>query len=402
MLDESDHRHIGQRLDLFHQQEEAPGMVFWHPRGFTLYRLLEASLRRQMDRQGFREVRTPQVLRQEIWESSGHWQNFADDMFVLSHDEGMRSALKPVSCPGHLQIVARMAPSYRDLPLRICELGLCHRNEQSGALHGLFRLRQFTQDDGHILCSLDQIGAEVAAFVESLRSFYGAFGFREVSVGFSTRPAVRAGSDEVWDEAEAALREAAEGAGLAYEVQPGQGAFYGPKLEFVLRDRVGRSWQCGTIQLDLVLPERFGVHYTESSGARRRPAMLHRALVGSLERFLGVLLEQHRGALPAWLSPEQIVVTPVNAGEGAQAGHAEHAAIALRAAGLRVEVDARSETLARKIADAHTRAVPFVAVVGAREAARGSVSVRDRDGASRELPLAEAAASIAAMCEPPL
>jgi len=397
MLDENDHRNLGKRLDLFHLQEEAPGMVFWHPRGFALYRELEDAVRRQMAREGFREVRTPQILRQSIWEASGHWQSFSADMFVLSDDE-RASALKPVSCPGHLQIVERMAPSYRDLPLRLGELGLVHRNEASGTLHGLFRLRQFTQDDGHIFCEESQIGAEVARFCASLRRFYEALGFAEIAVGFSTRPPVRAGSDEIWDRAEAALRAAAQGAGLDYVEQPGQGAFYGPKLEFVLRDCLGRSWQCGTIQLDFVLPERFGVRYVDATGAKRPPVMLHRATLGSLERFLGVLLEHHAGALPAWLAPDQVVVAPVTE---AHRAYADRVLAALHASRVRAELDGRTETLARKIVDAHAAGVPFFIVVGAREAERVAVTIRDRHGARRELPLEAGVAELARACQPP-
>jgi threonyl-tRNA synthetase len=398
MLDEHDHRNLGQSLDLFHMQEEAPGMVFWHPRGYQIFRIVEEAVRRQMARQGFREVRTPQILRQSIWETSGHWQHFSADMFVFA-DEDRAAAAKPVSCPGHLQIVERLSPSYRDLPLRLGELGLVHRNEASGTLHGLFRLRQFTQDDGHIFCEEGQIEDEVAQFCGSLRSFYAAFGFADVAVGFSTRPALRAGSDATWDRAEAMLRAAADRAGLACVEQPGQGAFYGPKLEFVLQDRLGRAWQCGTIQLDLVLPERFGVRYVDASGARRPPAMLHRATLGSVERFLGILLEHHEGALPAWLAPDQAVVAPV---AEAHRAHAERVVAALRAASVRASLDARSETLARRVVDAHAGGVPFLLVVGGREVQRGAVTVRDRQGGQRELPLDAGVAEVARACAAPV
>jgi threonyl-tRNA synthetase len=398
MLDEHDHRNIGRRLDLFHLQEEAPGMVFWHPRGYQVFRLVEEAVRRQMAAQGFREVRTPQILRQSIWETSGHWQHFAADMFVFA-DEDRAAAAKPVSCPGHLQIVERLSPSYRDLPLRLGELGLVHRNEASGTLHGLFRLRQFTQDDGHIFCEEEQIEDEVARFCASLQGFYAAFGFADVAVGFSTRPPLRAGSDATWDRAEAMLRAAAERAGLAPVEQPGQGAFYGPKLEFVLRDRLDRAWQCGTIQLDLVLPERFGVRYVDASGARRPPAMLHRATLGSLERFLGIVLEHHEGALPPWLAPDQAVVAPVT---DAQRAYAERVVAALRAAGVRAAIDARGETLARKVLDAHAEGVPFFLVTGGREVDRGAITLRDRQGGRRELPLDAAVAELARACAPPI
>ncbi|AUX25246.1 threonyl-tRNA synthetase [Sorangium cellulosum] len=396
MLDDDDHRTLGQRLDLFHFQEEAPGMVFWHARGFTLYRVLEEAVRRQMMRDSYREVRTPQILRQAIWKASGHWDNFSSNMFRLSEEEHA-AAIKPVSCPGHMQIVARMAPSYRDLPLRIGEFGLVHRDEPSGTLHGLFRLRQFTQDDGHIFCTEEQVEPEVVRFASALRDFYAGFGFEDMVVGFSTRPAERAGSDAAWDRAEAALSAAARSAGLDCKEQPGEGAFYGPKLEFVLRDRLGRSWQCGTIQLDFVLPERFDITYVDASGARRRPAVLHRALLGSLERFLGVLLEQSRGALPPWLSPEQVVVVPV---AEAQRAYAEEVLLRLQQKGVRAILDAGDETLSRKIALAHAAAIPLVAVVGKREAERRAVALREREGGrQRELPLDEAVHEVARRCE---
>lgn len=396
MLDEHDHRALGQRLDLFHLQEEAPGMVFWHPRGLILYRLLEAHVRRRMEAEGYREVRTPQLFSQPLWERSGHWENYRENMFLVEDGE-RHLAVKPVSCPGHIELVQRMAPSYRDLPLRLGEFGLCHRSEPSGALHGLFRLRQFTQDDGHIFCLEDQVVEEVVRFVRSLRAFYASFGFSEVQVAFSSRPPVRAGEDSVWDKAEALLLAAAREAGLECLNQPGQGAFYGPKLEFILKDRLGREWQCGTLQLDLVLPERFNLHYVDASGARRRPVMLHRALLGSLERFIGILLEHHGGALPAWLAPEQVVVAPV--GEGALA-YAERLASRLREAGCRVRVDGRGESLSRKVAEAHEAGVPWLAVVGAREVEAGSVRLRQRGGQQKDAPWEQAVAELVAECRP--
>lgn len=396
MLDEHDHRALGQRLDLFHLQEEAPGMVFWHPRGLMLYRLLEEHVRQRMRDEGYREVRTPQLYAQPLWERSGHWENFRENMFCL--EEGDRHlALKPVSCPGHIQLVQRMAPSHRDLPLRLGEFGLVHRSERSGALHGLFRLRQFTQDDGHIFCAAEQVEDEVVRFVRSLKAFYAGFGFDDVQVAFSSRPEARAGDDAVWDQAEAWLQSAARQAGLSCVEQPGQGAFYGPKLEFVLQDRLGRAWQCGTIQLDLVLPERFDLHYAGPSGERLRPVMLHRALFGSLERFIGVLLEHHGGALPAWLAPEQVVVASV--GEGA-AAYAEALAARLRRAGCRARADVRDESLSKKVLGAHEDGVPFLAVVGGREVAAQGVRLRQRDGAQRDLPLDEAVAWLSAACQP--
>ncbi len=374
MLDENDHRSIGQRQDLFHFQEEAPGMVFWHPRGLALYRALEQAVRRQLEGDGYQEVRTPQVMRRAIWEASGHWQSFSSGMFRLAGDD-VPAALKPVSCPGHLELARRMAPSYRDLPLRFAEFGLVHRDEPSGVLHGLFRLRQFTQDDGHVLCEEGHVAGEVARFCESLQRFYAALGFDQLEVAFSTRPAERAGDDALWDRAERLLAEAAEAARLSPVVQPGEGAFYGPKLELSLRDRTGRRWQCGTIQLDLVLPGRFDVAYVDAKGERRRPVMLHRAMLGSLERFIGVLLEQHRGQLPAWLAPEQVVVAPVAA---AQRAFADEVAARLRAACVRVRVDGGEATLSRRVRDAHAQGVPLFVVVGARELASRTLAVRER------------------------
>jgi threonyl-tRNA synthetase len=397
MFDRDDHRALGPRLDLFHFQDEAPGMVFWHPRGFVLLRLLEEAIRRRLARDGYREVRTPQLLRRPIWEASGHWQHFREGMFVLDGAEP-ESALKPVSCPGHLQLFAQAAPSYRDLPLRLAELGLCHRNEPSGSLHGLFRLRQFTQDDGHIFCAEEDVGDEIVRFVAGLRAFYGDLGFAHLEAALSTRPALRAGSDEGWDRAEAALEAAARAAGLAPVIQPGEGAFYGPKLELALHDRRGRAWQCGTIQLDFVLPERFAVAYVDRDGARRRPVMLHRALLGSLERFLGVLLEEYRGALPPWLAPAQLLIVPLTREAAAEA---EALAAAARAAGLRAEVDAGGETLARKVVTAHERGVPWVAALGRRELGDGTVAVRERDGGQWSRPRAEALAELVARAAAP-
>ncbi len=397
MLDVHDHRSLGQRLDLFHLQEEAPGMVFWHPRGYQLYQLIEERVRRRMRHEGYLEVRTPQLLAQPLWEKSGHWDNFRQNMFALAEEGERHHALKPVNCPGHIQLVQRMGPSYRDLPLRLGEFGLVHRSEPSGSLHGLFRLRQFTQDDGHIFCAEEQLSDEVFAFCRSLHAFYAAFGFEHIQVAFSSRPAQRAGSDAVWDRAEALLSEAAARAGLDCRPQPGEGAFYGPKLEFVLKDRLGRDWQCGTIQLDLVLPERFDLSYVDASGQKRRPMMLHRAMLGSLERFIGILLEHHEGALPAWLAPRQVVVAPL--GEG-QVADAERFAARLRAADCRVAVDARAESLSRKIVDAHQDGVPWLVVVGRREVEKNAVSLRRRDGTQAALSQDDAVALLVAECQP--
>lgn len=395
MLAENDHREIGRRLDLFHFQEEAAGMVFWHPRGYRALRALEALIRRHAEADGFDEVRTPQLLRQPLWEASGHWQHFRQNMFLL---EGEAMAVKPVSCPGHLEILRRRAPSYRDLPLRYSELGLVHRNEPSGTLHGLFRLRQFTQDDGHVFCEESQIEGEVARFCGSLVRLYRALGFEQVEVSFASRPDDRAGSDEVWDRAEELLQQAAGRAGLKPTHVPKGGAFYGPKLEFSLPDRLGRSWQCGTIQLDLVLPERFDVEFMAASGARQRPLMLHRATLGSLERFLGIVLEQHEGRLPVWLAPDQVVVIPI---ERELHGYAREVEAELKGAGLRVVTELRDETLSRRIALAHEHGIPHVVVLGKREQAARSVSLREGER-RRALPLPEAKRLLADACAPPL
>ncbi len=370
-------------------------MVFWHPRGYRTLRALEQLIRRHAEADGFAEVRTPQLLRQPIWEASGHWQHFRAGMFVLDDDA---VALKPVSCPGHLEILRRRAPSYRDLPLRYSELGLVHRNEPSGTLHGLFRLRQFTQDDGHVFCEESQVEPEVARFCASLLALYAALGFEQVEVGFATRPDERAGSDAVWDRAEQLLQNAAARARLVPKLLPKAGAFYGPKLEFSLPDRLGRSWQCGTIQLDLVLPERFDVEYVDAGGGRRRPLMLHRATLGSLERFLGIVLEQHGGRLPTWLAPDQVAVLPVGV---AQHDYAHEVAEQLKRAGLRALCDTGDESLARRIALSHEQAVPFMCVVGQREQSARSVSLREGETQS-VLPLEQALQSLQARCAPPL
>ncbi|HVP61971.1 MAG TPA: threonine--tRNA ligase [Myxococcaceae bacterium] len=395
MLHDDDHRALGHRLGLFHLQEEAAGSVFWHPRGLQLLRALEEHIRRVVLRQGYREVRSPQVLAQPIWERSGHWTVFRQGMLVV---EGEGRALKPVSCPGHMELVRRMAPLASELPLRIAELGLVHRDEPSGALHGLFRLRQFSQDDGHVFCREDQVAGEVVLFVRSLRALYSALGFDQVQVAFSGRPPNRLGGDAVWDRAEALLAQAAGAAGLAWSQQPGEGAFYGPKLEFILRDRLGRAWQCGTIQVDLVLPERFELAFPDGAGERHRPVVLHRALLGSLERFLGILLEHHRGRLPAWLAPEQVVVASL---EGGGAGHARNACRILEQAGVRVRLDGRAAALSRKVADAHRLAVPYLVAAGPRDEAKGSVGVRDAIGARRDVQLDSLGAELGRLCAPP-
>lgn len=388
-MDEHDHRIIGNRLDLFHQQEEGPGMVFWHPNGVAIYRAIEDYIRSLMRKAGFREVRTPQLLARSLWEASGHWEKFGDAIFVFADGERV-FALKPMSCPGHIQIFNKKIRSFRDLPLRFCEFGDCHRYEASGALQGLMRTRAFTQDDAHIFCTEAQIEAEVARFCTLLRGAYEDVGFPEFTVGFSTRPAIRAGSDALWDRAESALETAGRAAGLVLRPQPGEGTFYGPKLDFTLRDRAGRDWQCGTIQLDFVLPERLGANYIDASGARVRPVLIHHAVLGSIERFLGMLLEHYCGSLPLWLAPEQVMVASVSEH---QADYAASVAAAFEARELRVRIDAGPERLARKVGMAHEAGIPILAAIGAMEARGGTVSLRRRDGSRTTLGV-DAAASM--------
>jgi threonyl-tRNA synthetase len=397
MLDHDDHRALCQRLELLHFQEEAPGMAFWHPRGLALYRLLEGAVRAEFDAQGYAEVKTPQLLRRPVWEASGHWEHFAESMFRID-DQAVEAALKPVSCPGHIAIAQRGVLSYRDLPRRFAEFGVVHRDELGGALHGLLRLRQFTQDDGHIFCDEAQAGPEIERFCRSVRPFYKAFGFDEVSVALSTRPEHRVGDDALWDVAESALAGALDRLGERYDVQAGGGAFYGPKIEFVLRDRRGQRWQCGTIQYDLAMPRRFDLRYVDPAGERRHVVMLHRALYGSLERFLGIVLEHHGARLPGWLAPTQLVVLPVSAEHAPWAREVE---AAVRGAGLRVAVDERRESLARRIAEAHEGAAPFLAAVGGREASARSITLRVPGGAQQTLPLDEALARLVRSCARP-
>jgi threonyl-tRNA synthetase len=382
-----DHRALGNRLDLFHQQEDAPGMVFWHPRGAVLYRVLENYISRQMRRAGFHEVRTPQLLARSLWERSGHLEKFGQNMFMV--DDGERVlALKPMNCPGHIQIFNKRVRSYRDLPFRLCELGACHRNEQSGALAGLMRTRAFEQDDAHIFCRTDQIDEEVHRFCVLLKTIYLDFGFPDYAVKLSTRPVARAGSDAVWDRAEAALESAAKTSELQFSVQPGEGAFYGPKLEFLLRDRHGREWQCGTLQLDFVLPERLDALYVDQESQRVRPVMIHHAILGSLERFAAILLEHHRGDLPLWLAPEQVVVAPVS---DAQIEYARKVAAAFDEDGLRTVLDDRGETLSRRVVYAFESGIPVFAAVGARDEQDGTVALRRRSGRPVTMPVVEAA-----------
>ena len=371
-----DHRRLGRQLDLFHFQEEAPGMVFWHPRGWTVWQQIERYMREVLDRAGYREVKCPIILDASLWRRSGHWENFHENMFT-TESESREYAVKPMNCPGHVQIYNQGIKSYRDLPLRLAEFGSCHRNEPSGALHGLMRVRAFVQDDAHIFCTEDQIQAEVASFIDLLQGVYRDFGFDDILVKLSTRPPKRVGSDETWDKAETALRQALDGKGLAWELQPGEGAFYGPKIEFSLRDSIGRVWQCGTIQLDFSMPDRLGAEYVADDNSRRIPVMLHRAILGSLERFIGILIEHFSGALPPWLAPVQAVVLNISE---RQAGYAGEAAEFLKNQGFRVDPDLRNEKIGLKIRDHTLQRVPYLLVVGDRETDTHSVAVRTRRG----------------------
>jgi threonyl-tRNA synthetase len=387
-----DHRRLGRELDLFHIGEEAVGSVFWHPKGWTLFRIIENYLRMRLEAAGYLEVKGPQLLDRSLWEASGHWDKFRENMFVAESRDDKVLALKPMNCPGHVLIFRNRLHSYRDLPLRLAEFGSCHRNEPSGALHGIMRVRAFTQDDAHIFCTEDQVTSESIAFCRLLLSVYRDFGFDDVAIKFADRPSVRAGSDEVWDRAEAALRDAVEAAGLAYTLNPGEGAFYGPKLEFVLRDALGRDWQCGTLQLDFVLPERLDASYVGEDGARHRPAMLHRAIFGSLERFIGVLIEHYAGRFPLWLAPVQIVVASIT--EEA-AGYAREVARECAAAGLRAVADTGNQKITYKVREHSLAKVPVMLVVGRREAANQSVALRRLGGKEQEaLALGEAVARL--------
>jgi threonyl-tRNA synthetase len=387
-----DHRRLGRELDLFHIGEEAVGSVFWHPKGWRLFRIIENYLRMRLDAAGYLEVKGPQLLDRSLWEASGHWEKFRENMFIAESRDDKVLALKPMNCPGHVLIFRNRLHSYRELPLRLAEFGSCHRNEPSGALHGIMRVRAFTQDDAHIFCTEDQVTAESIAFCDLLLSVYRDFGFDDVAIKFADRPPVRAGSDEVWDRAEAALRNAVEAAGLSYTLNPGEGAFYGPKLEFVLRDALGRDWQCGTLQLDFVLPERLDASYVGEDGGRHRPAMLHRAIFGSLERFIGVLIEHYAGRFPLWLAPVQIVVASITS-EAAE--YAAEVARECVSAGLRAELDAGNEKITYKVREHSLAKVPIMLVVGRREAANRSVALRRLGGKEQEaLALGEAVARL--------
>ena len=387
-----DHRRLGRELELFHIGEEAVGSVFWHPKGWMLFRIIENYLRMRLDAAGYQEVKGPQLLDRSLWEASGHWEKFRDNMFIAESRDDKVLALKPMNCPGHVLIFRDRLRSYRDLPLRLAEFGSCHRNEPSGALHGIMRVRAFTQDDAHIFCTEDQVKAESIAFCELLLSIYRDFGFDDVTIKFADRPPVRAGSDEIWDRAEAGLRDAVAAAGLPYTLNPGEGAFYGPKLEFVLRDALGRDWQCGTLQLDFVLPERLDASYVGEDGARHRPAMLHRAIFGSMERFIGVLIEHYAGRFPVWLAPVQAVVATITS---EAADYAGEVARECAAAGLRVTVDSGNEKIGYKVREHSVAKVPVMLVVGGREAANRMVALRRLGGAQQEvLALGEAVAKL--------
>ena len=395
MLEEAekrDHRKLGRQLGLFHLQEEAAGSVFWHAKGWVLYREIEAYVRRRLDAAGYSEVKTPQLVDRSLWEASGHWEKFGENMFTAQSEDERTLALKPMNCPCHVQIFRQGIKSYRDLPLRMAEFGSCHRNEPSGALHGIMRVRAFTQDDAHIFCTEDQITAESVKFCSLLQSIYADFGFHEVRVKFSDRPEVRAGDDATWDRAEAALTDATKAAKLDTILNPGEGAFYGPKLEFVLRDAIGRDWQCGTLQVDFVLPDRLDAEYVGEDGNRHRPVMLHRAILGSMERWIGILIEQYAGRMPAWLAPVQIVVASITD----QANdYAREVAAAATDLGLRVETDLRNEKISYKVREHSVMKVPFILAVGGREAEAGTVALR-RLGSNEQqvIDMAEALATL--------
>ena len=377
MLDEAekrDHRKLGRQLDLFHLQEESPGMVFWHPHGWTLWQEIEQYMRDLLGSRGYKEVKTPQVMDRVLWEKSGHWENYHEHMFTTS-SENREYAVKPMNCPGHIQIFNQGIKSYRELPLRLAEFGSCHRNEPSGALHGIMRVRGFVQDDAHIFCAENQVQDEAAAFIDLLRLVYADFGFTDIQVKLSTRPAKRIGSDEAWDKAEAALAQSLTAKALAFDLQPGEGAFYGPKIEFSLKDCLGRVWQCGTLQLDFALPGRLGAEYVGEDNARHTPVMLHRAVLGSLERFIGILIEHHAGAFPLWLSPVQAVVMNISE---SQSDYAKAVAEKLTAHGLRVESDLRGEKINYKIREHSLLKRPYLIVIGDKEKAEGMVAVRAR------------------------
>ncbi|HZK89180.1 MAG TPA: threonine--tRNA ligase [Stellaceae bacterium] len=383
-----DHRKIGPQLDLFHLGEEAVGSVFWHPKGWTLFRIIEAYMRARLEQAGYQEVKGPQLLDRSLWEASGHWENFRDNMFIAESRDGRVLAVKPMNCPGHVLIFRHRLRSYRELPLRLAEFGSCTRNEPSGALHGIMRVRAFTQDDAHIFCTEDQITGESMAFCKLLLAIYKDFGFEEVAIKFATRPELRTGGDATWDRAEQSLGDAVKAAGLSYALAPGEGAFYGPKLEFHLRDALGRDWQCGTLQLDYMMPERLGASYVGEDGARHVPVMLHRAILGSMERFIGILIEHYAGRFPLWLAPVQAVVATIT---DEADDYAAEVARACAEAGLRVVLDTGGDTINYKVREHSLARVPLMLVVGKREAENRSVALRRLGGnAQQALALAEA------------
>ena len=407
MLEEAakrDHRKLGREMELFHFQKEAPGMVFWHPNGWTIYRELEAYMRRRLIRAGYKEIRTPQVVDRILWEKSGHWEAYRENMFLVEVDEeGAKekriNALKPMNCPCHVQVYNQGLKSYRDLPLRLAEFGSCHRYESSGSMHGLMRVRGFVQDDAHIFCTEDQIQQECAGFIELLSSVYHDLGFQKFDIKLSTRPDVRVGSDEIWDKAESALKGAIEHLGLPYEINPGDGAFYGPKLDFKLTDAIGREWQCGTFQCDFNLPQRLGAEYVGEDGGKHMPVMLHRAVLGSFERFIGILIENYSGKMPLWLAPRQVVVASIVSGAD---DYVHEVVAALRAAGLRAEADTRNEKINYKVREHSVGKVPVIMAIGMKEVEDRSVSIRrlDRQG-SESQPLESAIQALASEATPP-
>jgi len=407
MLEEAakrDHRKLGKEMELFHFQEEAPGMVFWHPNGWTIYRELEAYMRRRLIRAGYKEIKTPQVVDRILWEKSGHWEAYRENMFIVEVDEeGAKekriNALKPMNCPCHVQVYNQGLKSYRDLPLRLAEFGSCHRYESSGSMHGLMRVRGFVQDDAHIFCTENQIEAECAGFISLLSSVYKDLGFAKFDIKLSTRPDVRVGSDEIWDKAEAALSGAIEHLSLPYEVNPGDGAFYGPKLDFKLTDAIGREWQCGTFQCDFNLPQRLEAEYVGEDGAKHMPVMLHRAVLGSFERFIGILIENYSGKMPLWLAPRQVVVASIVSGAD---DYVHEVVEALRAAGLRAEADTRNEKINYKVREHSLGKVPVIMAIGMKEVEERSVSLRrlDKQG-SESLELTQAVESLRLEATPP-
>jgi len=402
MLEEAekrDHRKLGKALELFHIQEEATGSVFWHPKGWTMYRVIESYMRRRLDQAQYKEVKTPQLIDRSLWEKSGHWDKFRENMFTAESEGDRILALKPMNCPGHVQIYRQGITSYRDLPLRMAEFGSCHRNEPSGALHGIMRVRAFTQDDAHIFCTEDQIDSEGRAFCDLLLDIYRDFGFDQVRVKFSDRPPVRAGDDATWDRAESALQSATKAANLETTLNPGEGAFYGPKLEFVLRDAIGRDWQCGTLQVDFVLPERLDAEYVAEDGSRKRPVMLHRAILGSMERWIGILIEQYAGRMPPWLAPVQLVVAPITDAAKSYAAEVRERAAAM---GFRVEFDGRNEKISYKVREHSVAKVPYIIAVGEREMAERTIALRRLGENGQEiLPMDEALATLAKEITPP-